>query len=134
MINNLNMATLTSKNLFVGYSNVSSTGDNQLTDLKLVEQDLLNHFNTRRGERVMMPTWGCGIWDYLYEPFDDNTVSSIKFEAQQVIDNDPRVDLQTINVIDFEYGIRIEMNLFYSPLNAYSTFFINFDRRSAEMV
>lgn len=128
------MASLTSKNLFVGYSNVSNISSNQLTDLKLVEQDLLNHFNTRRGERVMMPTWGCAIWEYLYEPFDQNTVDSVKYEAQQVINSDPRVELQTMNVIQFEYGIRIEMNLFYAPLNAYSTFSVEFDKRSAEMV
>jgi len=127
------MATLTSKNLFVGYSNISNTSNYQLTDLKLVEQDLLNHFNTRRGERVMMPTWGCGIWEYLYEPFDQSTVDAVKYEAQQVINSDPRVELQTINVIQFEYGIRIEMNLLYTPLQAYSNFSVNFDRRSQTM-
>lgn len=124
------MATLTSKNLFVGFSNIANNGRGHLTDLKLVEQDLLNHFNTRRDERVMMPTWGCGVWDYLYEPFDQSTVDGIKFEAKKVIDNDPRVQLQTMNVIQQEYGIRIEMNLFYVPLNAYANFSVNFDKRS----
>lgn len=128
------MATLTSKNLFVGYSNLSNYQTSQLTDLKLVEQDLLNHFNTRKGERVMMPTWGCGIWEYLYEPFDQSTVDSVKYEAQQVINSDPRVALQTINVIQFDYGIRLEMNLFYSPLQAYSTFSVDFDKRTQAMV
>jgi phage baseplate assembly protein W len=127
------MATLTSKNLFVGYSTVANADNRHLTDLKLVEQDLLNHFNTRRGERVMMPTFGCRIWEYMYEPFDQTTVDSIKYEVQQVIDNDPRVTMQNMNVIEFENGIRIEMNLFYSPLNAYSNWFINFDRRSQTM-
>ena len=112
---------------------MANSKQHQLTDLKLVEQDLLNHFNTKRGERVMMPTWGCGIWDYLYEPFDESTVDGIKYEAQQVIKQDPRVQLQTMNVIEFEYGIRIEMNLYYTPLQAYSTFFIDFDRRSQAM-
>ena len=101
------MATLTSKNLFVGYSSVSNSSNRQLTDLKLVEQDLLNHFNTRRGERVMMPTWGCRIWEYLYEPFDQATVDSIKYEAEQVINSDPRVTLQTINVIELRPGISV---------------------------
>lgn len=129
-INIKNMASLTSKNLFVGYSTISNTKSHQLVDLKLVEQDLLNHFNTRRGERVMMPTWGCGVWDYLYEPFNNNTVDGIKYEAQLVINSDPRVKLQMINVSEFDFGIRIEMNLFYVPLNAYSTFTVNFDKRS----
>lgn len=128
------MASLTSKNLFVGYSNVVDVKNHQLVDLKLVEQDLLNHFNTKKRERVMMPTWGCAIWDYLYEPFDESTVDAIKYEAQQVINSDPRVQLQTMNVIEFDYGIRIEMNLYYSPLQAYSTFSIDFDRRSQDIM
>ena len=127
------MPKLPAKNPFVGYSTVSNVRSQQLADLKLVEQDLLNHFNTRRGERVMMPNWGCGIWDLLYEPFDQNTVDTIKHEAQSVINNDPRVQLQMINVIEFDYGIRVEMNLFYTPLNAYSTFTVDFDKRSQTM-
>ena len=70
----------------------------------------MNNFNTRPGERVMMPNYGCGIWNYLYEPFDQTTVDAIKHEAQQVINNDPRVTMQTINVIQFEYGIRLDMD------------------------
>ena len=128
------MATLTSKNLFVGFSTVGQNRSQNLADLKLVEQDLLNNFNTRPGERVMMPNYGCGIWNYLYEPFDQTTVDAIKHEAQQVINNDPRVTMQTINVIQFEYGIRLEMNLFYTPLRAASTFVINFDKRADSMV
>jgi phage baseplate assembly protein W len=128
------MATLTSKNLFVGFSTVGQNNPQNLADLKLVEQDLLNHFNTRPGERVMMPTYGCAIWNYLYEPFDQNTIDGVKYEAQQVINSDPRVQLQTINVIQFEYGLRLEMNVFYTPLKAYSNFIINFDKRADSMV
>ena len=134
MINIFIMATLTSKNLFVGFSTVFSAKTQQLADLKLVEQDLLNHFYTRKGERVMMSTYGCGIWDLLFEPFDQSTKDEIIYDAQKVIESDPRVQLKNINVTEFDHGIRLEMHLYYVPLKAFSTFAVNFDRRSANLV
>lgn len=127
------MATLTSKNQFVGFSTVSNTGNRRLVDLALVNQDLLNHFNTRRNERVMMPNWGCGIWDYLFEPFDATTESSIIYEAKKVIDADPRVQIQGMQVTTFDNSIRIDMNLLYVPWNAFGSFTVNFDKRSQQL-
>jgi len=134
VVNIYEMATLTSKNLFVGFSTVGNTNNNrQLVDLKLVEQDLRNHFFTRKNERLMMPGWGCGIWDYLFEPFDDATQSAILEEVKQVINSDPRVQLQNVNVTTFDHGIRIAMQLYYVPWNAYSNFSIDFDNRSQQL-
>ena len=43
------MATLTSKNMFVGFSTVDQASNNrQLVDISLVEQDLRNHFFTKK--------------------------------------------------------------------------------------
>jgi len=122
------MATLTTKKLFVGYSTVGSPKSQNLTDLKLVEQDLLNHFYTRKNERVMMPGWGCGIWDYLFDPIDF-VRNDIIYEAQKVIDADSRVSLQSINVTEKDHGLRIDMVLLYVPLNAVQTFSVDFDKR-----
>lgn len=133
MINIYDMATLTRKNLFVGYSTVGAPNSQQLVDIKLVEQDLLNHFNTKRNERVMMPGWGCGVWDYLFEPLE-YVREDIIYEAQKVIDADPRVQLQSMDVSEQDQGIRIDMVLFYVPLNAISSFAVNFDRRGQAMV
>ncbi len=132
MINTVDMATLTSKNLFVGYSSVGSPKSQRLVDLRLVEQDLYNHFYTRKNERVMMPGWGCGVWDYLFEPLD-YVRESIVYEAQKVVEADPRVQLQSIDVTELDHGIRISMVLFYVPFKAIGNFSIDFDRRSQEM-
>lgn len=126
------MALVTGKNLFIGYSSVGSTRFQQLSDIELIKQDLLNHFYTKKNERVMMPGWGCGIWDYLFEPLVQ-VKDSIVYEAQQVVDSDPRVKLTSIDVIEFDHGIRINMVLYYVPLDAVDGFSIEFDRRSAEM-
>jgi phage baseplate assembly protein W len=128
------MAGLFTKNLFVGYSSVSAPKTQQLVDLALVRQDLLNHFNTRRNERVMMPGWGCGVWEYLFEPFDDDTKDAIVLEVQKVIDSDPRVTMKSIDVVAQDQGLRITMVLQYTPFNATATLSIDFDRRSQEMM
>jgi len=133
MINTANMATLTSKNLFVGYSTVGSSRIQHLVDLKMVEQDLLNHFYTRKNERVMMPGYGCGIWEYLFEPLDQ-VRDLIVYEAEQVISRDSRVQLGSIDVTETDGMLRILMNLYYVPFNAYGTFAVNFDKRSQQMI
>ena len=127
------MASITRKNFFVGFSSIGTPNSRQLVDIALVKQDLLNHFNTRRGERVMMPTWGCGIWEYLFEPLEF-VKDQIVYEAQQVIDADPRVQVQSISVQEKDHGIRVDMVLLFVPFDVVDTFSINFDRRSQEMI
>jgi phage baseplate assembly protein W len=127
------MAGIFKKNLFVGYSSIGAPKSQQLVDLALVKQDLLNHFNTRKNERVMMPGWGCGVWEYLFEPYDEATKDAVVLEVQQVIDSDPRVTLQSVRVTELDHGIRVDMVLNYTPLNAAAAFSVNFDRRSVTM-
>ena len=54
------------------YKGFSTTNpDNRgskLYDFELIKQNILNHFNTRKGQRVMNPTFGTIIWDTLMEP------------------------------------------------------------------
>ena len=100
--------------------------------VRFVNQDLLNTFNTRPNERLMMPGFGFGGWNYLFEPIDE-VRNLIVSEAEQVIANDPRVQLQNINVVQQDNGISIQMNLYYVSWQAYGTFQVNFDNRSAAM-
>jgi len=118
--------------MFVGYSTVNTFGSQQLADIAIVNQDLLNVFYTRKNERVMMPGYGFGGWDYLFEPIDQ-VRDIIISEAQQVINNDPRVQIQSINVAQQQFGLSIQMTLFYVPWQAIGTFEINFDNRSAAL-
>lgn len=129
------MAAIQKKKLFVGYSTVVTNSKvQQFADIELVKRDLLNHFYTRRGERVMMPTYGCGIWDQLFEPFDEVTKETIIYECTQVINADSRVSLQSINVTEFEHGLQVQMDLLYIPYNAIETFSLDFDRRTIQAV
>lgn len=68
------------------------------TDVELVKQDLLNHIFTRRGERVMMPTFGTRIPDLLMEPMDNTSIFTIRNDLLEVFNYDPRVNLRSLRV------------------------------------
>ena len=55
--------------LFKGYS--SRTDVRKPQDINLAKQDLINHFNTKKGERIMDPDFGVGIRRYLFEQRED---------------------------------------------------------------
>lgn len=80
--------------LYRGYSSVAQDGiDTAVFDLDLIKQDILNHFNTRIGERVGRPNFGSIIWDLLFDPADPRTESLVVQDAQRIIGMDPRVEL-----------------------------------------
>lgn len=84
-----------------------------LTDLDLVKQDLLNHFLTRKGERVMRPNFGSIIHDILMEPFDNLTKQDIEDECVNIVGNDPRVDLISTKVENSDHFLKVELYLQY---------------------
>lgn len=125
------------RHLFKGFSTIPN-GSNEMNrnwtlyDLELVKRDILNHFHTRRGERVMMPTYGCRIWDLLFEPMTESNIELIVDEAKRVVQSDSRVKLNTINVKEVSHGIIINFNLFFEPWGVYENFSVEFDKRAAE--
>ena len=121
--------------LFVGFSTQDSNLRNQnFSDLELVKRDLMNTFFTRPGERLMMPTYGCGIWDLLFEQFDELVRDSIISECMAVINADSRVQLVDIIVNAFDQGFTVQMDLMYLPYNVVDTFSLQFDNRVAQSV
>lgn len=127
------MAQQLYQRLFYGYSTVDTNVKNQqFSDIDLIQRDLINAFYTRPGERVMMPTWGCAIWNLLYEPFDAFTQQSVIDEVNRVVATDPRVQANNVTVTVYDQGMQIQMDLYYVPLNVVQTFSLDFDKRTAE--
>jgi phage baseplate assembly protein W len=122
------MAVVQQQRLFVGYSTLDTTTKNQqFADIPLIKRDLINNFYTRPGERLMLPTWGCGIWQLLFEPFDPVIQEQIVDMATQVIANDSRLQLQSINVVQINAGLLIQMEILYVPFNVIETFTLTFN-------
>jgi len=118
------------KKLFTGFSTYDAGFDMNIThyDVDLIKRDLLNHFNTRIGERVMRPEYGCRIWDYLYEPLN-HVRDDIVSEAVRICNNDSRVSVQYVNVEQLDNGLRVEISLTYALLDVTDTFSLDFERR-----
>lgn len=127
------MATLST---YKGYStqNAERTRNWTRYDVDLVKTDLLNHFMTRTGERVMRPDFGCRIWDYLNDPLTPATRQAVIDDAVRIINSDPRVSLRTVNLFDFENGLRIEVIVDFIGLANNQTFYVDFETRQSSAV
>ena len=114
---------------FKGFSSVdSSIKKTNWTDLDLIKRDLVNAFYTRVGERVMNPTFGCIIWDLLYEPMTDLNVQAIESNCLDIVAADGRVTAQDFNLIQLDNSIQLGISLYYAPLNLVDQFTINFNQ------
>ena len=101
---------------FVGFS----TADRfkppyTVVDFDLVKIDLLNHFSTRKGERVMLPEFGTVIYDLLMEPLDDATRQLIIEDGTRIIEQDPRVQIDKSELVDIDNAILLTYELTYLP-------------------
>lgn len=104
----------------------------RLVDMELAKADLLYAFQTRKGERVMRPTFGSIIHDLLFEPFDANTKAAVIEDGRRIISEDPRFQLASINVTEMEHSLRLDISLNYIPLDVVTSMAIDFDRSNAE--
>ena len=98
-----------------------------LIDFDLVKVDLLNHFNTRKGERVMLPEFGTIIYDLLMDPLDDMTKDLLREDVIRIIKSDPRVEMVDLIITELEHVILLEVELLYLPNGVTETIAIQFD-------
>lgn len=116
-------------NIYRGFSSFEfeRTKQFKLTDLELVKMDLLNHIFTRRGERVMMPTFGSSIPDMLFEPLDADLLAQLEDELIDIIDHDPRVQLERIRTVPLfdQNTVQVPIDLRYIELNMVDTLELN---------
>lgn len=105
-----------------------------LTDIDLVKQDLLNHFMTRVGERVMRPSYGSVIHELLFNPFDDFTKQEIIDDSERIVSSEPRVRLIDIDVAETDHGIKLAIELQFLPSYTVDQLYVNFDRNNKEQV
>ena len=114
--------------LFKGVSTVGRDfEDIALYDYELVRADLLNHFNIRKGEKLENPEVGTIIWDSIFEPNTQATSDAIIADVRSIIEQDPRVELESVDVDYFEHGLQVSMSVLYRQLNVQEQLSLNFD-------
>lgn len=100
---------------------VEHSGNNTfiLTDIQLVERNLMNHIFTKKGSRVMMPKFGSIIPELLFEPMDEDTIFRCKTEVEKVVNYDPRIKLNGMIATPLYDSnvLNITLNLYYVELN-----------------
>jgi phage baseplate assembly protein W len=129
------MAQIQQTRLFRGFNTIGTKRSHNfvLYDIDLVNRDLSNAFNTRVGERVMRPTYGCAIWDYLLEPFNGSLRDQIVAEVIRICELDSRLVVLDTQVSEYEQGIRVQMTLQYRPFNVVQTFTQDFETRQTAL-
>jgi phage baseplate assembly protein W len=115
---------------FIGFSTQKSaeTGVRTLYDIELINVDLMTAFQTRVGERVLRPNYGCRLWDYLMEPLTPIMRENIISEAIRICNLDQRCVVESAQVYELSQGFRIEVVLQYLPWRVIGTFAANFER------
>jgi phage baseplate assembly protein W len=121
--------TVKNSQIYIGYSTVNTTvTGSKLYDFDLIKQNLLNQFNTRKGEKLMDPEFGTVIWDILHDPFTDSVKSVISDDIDRILTSDPRAVPVEIIVNEQEYGIIIEATLKTVETNQIERLNFNFDK------
>lgn len=121
--------------MYRGFSTINSSTENfSLYDFNLIQQDILNHFNTRQGEKLMNPEFGCVIWDLLFEPLTAEVQSLITENVNTIINYDPRVNASQVMVTSYQSGIQIECLLTYLPYNVSQAMQLRFDQNNSMLV
>lgn len=114
---------------YKGFSTVDENSTSvKLYDYELIKQDLLNHFNTRRGERVMNPGYGTIIWDLLFEPLTPAVKQQISEDVNRILAAEPRVTPTDVSITQSDYGFRIELTLKYVGTDVSDKMQISFDK------
>jgi phage baseplate assembly protein W len=97
---------------YKGFSTANSNNNsNNLYDLELIKQDIINNFNTKKGERVMNPEFGSIIWDLIMEPLTEGTTTMLREDIKKICTADPRVTPTQMDITEFSQGYLLEITL-----------------------
>ncbi len=120
-------------NFYKGFSTLVPNKKFRLTDMELIKQDIINHFNIRKGEKLMNPNFGTIIWNVLHEPFTEELKSIITEDIQTIAKYDPRVSFDNIIVTEYERGLQIVLDLRYLQTNQSNTMSLQFDNQAKKL-
>ena len=125
-----NQGTFTYK----GFSSKETAKNYKLYDIDLVKQDLLNHFYIRKGEKLENPEFGTVIWDMLFEQFTEDVKNIIAKDVEDIINFDPRIAVNEVQIDSTDQGIRIQADIVYIPFNVNERMTFNFDKTNSTII
>jgi len=115
--------------LYRGFSSLNENNpSSKLFDLDLIKQDILNHFNTKKGSRIMKPTFGSDVWDILMDPLTPDVRERLVNDVQRVCTSDPRVVPTQIDITEYTNGFILELTLFLKGTDQSASMKITFNQ------
>lgn len=103
------------KTNYRGFNTIDQSKKFRIADIDLVKRDLLNHFQIRKGEKLMNPDFGSIIWNMIYEPLTDETKKVIIDDVTKIVSYDPRLQVDQVIIQQLEYGLQLQIGLTYLP-------------------
>ena len=119
---------------YKGFSSKETANNYKLYDIDLVKQDLLNHFYIRKGEKLENPAFGTVIWDMLFEQFTEDVKNIIAKDVEDIINYDPRIAVNEVQIDSTDQGIRIQADIVYIPFNVNERMTFNFDKTNSTII
>jgi phage baseplate assembly protein W len=119
---------------YKGFSSKETAKNYKLYDIDLVKQDLLNHFYIRKGEKLENPAFGTVIWDMLFEQFTEDVKNIIAKDVEDIINYDPRIAVNEVQIDSTDQGIRIQADIVYIPFNVNERMTFNFDKTNSTVI
>lgn len=119
---------------YKGFSSSQITRNFKLYDIELVKQDIINHFYIRKGEKLNNPEFGTLIWDLMFEPFTDDVQRTIVEDVEEIINYDPRIEVESIFVDSTDMGIRVEATVNYLQFDVSEKMRFDFDKENSIVI
>jgi phage baseplate assembly protein W len=115
---------------YKGFSTQNPDGaSTKLFDFELIKQDIINHFRTRKGERVMNPTFGSIICDLLMEPLTDEVRDALQKDVTEICNFDLRVAPLQIDLTEYDNGYILELTLLLKGTDQSTNLKLQFDQK-----
>lgn len=112
---------------YKGFSTVGKRfGNFVYEDKEIAKRDLINHFYTRKGERLGNPEFGSILPSLVFEPLTDDVVTEVEDDVRDVITTDPRWRLENLNVEVGEHSITCFVDLTYLTDGSPEQLYLNY--------
>lgn len=99
------------------------------TNRDLIRDSVLSIILTRLGQRFMVPDYGCGIYDLIFEPNDTVATRLFELKIKAALNTwEPRVQVRNVSVRLYEHNVEITLVLRIIRLNETMTLPISVDR------
>jgi phage baseplate assembly protein W len=112
----------------VGLGTSPSTGSDLLLDHDeiAIRNSISNIFTTKKGEKLLDPTFGSSLEQYLFEPINETYGKAIGNEILNAIqNNEPRVEVLNVSVVTDPDHQQYQITVIYRFLQIQKQSFLN---------